>query len=168
VAERPVVPLKPGNSGGGKEPHFESVLEVVQSRESGHVAYNLQETIRRLRKEPGKPVKDVVASVDRAAESRRRAGCGRSARPVRRAGGGNGQGRQDETRLPEWGESQFTEVPAPRHLSTLLPCCFVRSPSVADASGSCLTPIPSEDYLLACANFWPTMFQLTTFHHASM
>ena len=49
VADRLVVPLKPGNAGGGKGPDFGSVLEVVQSRESGHVAYYLHPTIRRLR-----------------------------------------------------------------------------------------------------------------------
>jgi len=43
VADRLVVPLKPGNAGGGKEPDFGSVLEVVKNRESGHVAYNLHQ-----------------------------------------------------------------------------------------------------------------------------
>ncbi len=50
VTERPVVPMKPGNSGGGKGPHFGSVLEVVKRRESGHVAYNLHATMRRPQK----------------------------------------------------------------------------------------------------------------------
>jgi hypothetical protein len=43
VADRLVVPSKPGNAGGGKEPDFGSVLEVVKNRESGHVAYNLHQ-----------------------------------------------------------------------------------------------------------------------------
>jgi hypothetical protein len=42
VADRLVVPRKPGNAGGGKGPDFGSVLEVVKSQESGHVAYNLR------------------------------------------------------------------------------------------------------------------------------
>jgi hypothetical protein len=42
VADRLVVPRKPGNAGGGKGPDFGSVPEVVKSRESGRVAYNLR------------------------------------------------------------------------------------------------------------------------------
>jgi len=41
-SERPIVPLKPGNAGGGKGPHFGCVLEGAQSLESGHVAYHLR------------------------------------------------------------------------------------------------------------------------------
>ena len=44
-SERPIVPRKPGNAGGGKGPHFGSVLDVDKSRESGHVAYNLQKRL---------------------------------------------------------------------------------------------------------------------------
>jgi hypothetical protein len=50
AADRLVVPSKPGNSGGGKGPDFGSVPEVVQSRESGHVAYNLHPTAWSSRK----------------------------------------------------------------------------------------------------------------------
>jgi hypothetical protein len=35
VADRLVVPMKPGNAGGGKGPDFGSVLEGIKSRESG-------------------------------------------------------------------------------------------------------------------------------------
>ena len=38
VADRLVVPRKPGNAGGGKGPDFGSVLEGTKSQESGHVA----------------------------------------------------------------------------------------------------------------------------------
>ena len=39
-SERSIVPLKPGNAGGGKGPDFEGVLEVTESREIGHVPNN--------------------------------------------------------------------------------------------------------------------------------
>jgi hypothetical protein len=51
VADRLVVPTKPGNAGGGKEPDFGSVREVVKSRESGLRVYHLQPTIRRPQNE---------------------------------------------------------------------------------------------------------------------
>ena len=101
----------------------------------------LHPTIRRLRKEPGKPVKGplTAASVGRAAESRRRARCGSPARPVS-AGGGNGQARQDQTRLPEWDQSHSTEVSAPRHLSTLP---VSRSEAREARTSSLFTPRPN-------------------------
>ena len=37
-SDRPIVPSKPGNAGGGKEPDFGCVVEGAKSRESGHVA----------------------------------------------------------------------------------------------------------------------------------
>ena len=35
VAERPVVPLKPGNAGGGKGPQFKTTQDVVRDLEIG-------------------------------------------------------------------------------------------------------------------------------------
>ena len=37
-SDRPIVPVKPGNSGGGKGPDFGGAAEVVKSRESGRKA----------------------------------------------------------------------------------------------------------------------------------
>jgi hypothetical protein len=42
-SDRPIVPWKPGNAGGGKEPDFGCVVEGAKSLESGHVAYNLHQ-----------------------------------------------------------------------------------------------------------------------------
>jgi hypothetical protein len=42
VADRFVVPSKPGNAGGGKGPDFKGVLNGIKRPESGHVAYYLQ------------------------------------------------------------------------------------------------------------------------------
>jgi hypothetical protein len=63
VADRPVVPSKPGNSGGRKGPDFGSGLEGGENRESDHVVYNLQQTIRNHRKDLATAVKERYRAV---------------------------------------------------------------------------------------------------------
>src|SRR3982074_2600297 len=73
VAERFVVPLKPGNSGGGKGPQFRT--DAIRGDGPGDWAtYQLRSVFktRRWRCTRSKGVKSCP-----------RAGCGRSARPVR-------------------------------------------------------------------------------------
>jgi len=80
VAERPIVPGKPGNAGGGKEPHFGCV--VGKDKGQGNwprpaKPTNAQTFQKRLYR--GAKIDDRVP----LGEARRRAGCGKSARPVR-------------------------------------------------------------------------------------
>ena len=84
VADRLVVPLRSGNADGGKGPDFGDVLEVTKSQESGHVAYYLRQRLgsrgRNYRVSEG-PADMRTRGLTK--EIRRRAGCGKFARPVR-------------------------------------------------------------------------------------
>ena len=71
VAERFVVPVKPGNAGGGKGPQFKTDAELSE----GHgdwATYQLRTAFRNCRR---RAREDGVKSCPRA-------GCGKSARPV--------------------------------------------------------------------------------------
>ena len=83
VAERLVVALKPGNAGGAKGPHFGH----VDGRDKGiAIGFGLA-----TQKNPSVPEATLRSGEGCAArrdrgpdgEARRRAGCGKSARPVR-------------------------------------------------------------------------------------
>src|SRR5881628_3409768 len=74
VAERFVVPLKPGNSGGGKGPQFRT--DAIRGNGPGDWAtYQTQEKCSETA--------DGVARESKGVRSCPRAGCGRSACPVR-------------------------------------------------------------------------------------
>ena len=84
VAERLVVALKPGNAGGAKGPHFGH----VDGRDKGiAIGFGLATQ----KKNPNVPEATLRSGEGCAArrdrgldcEARRRAGCGKSARPVR-------------------------------------------------------------------------------------
>jgi retron-type reverse transcriptase len=47
VAERPVVPLKPGNAGGGKGPWFKATQQAAKDRKLGNLA--IPESVQKLR-----------------------------------------------------------------------------------------------------------------------
>ncbi len=92
-SERPIVPRRPGNAGGGKGPHFRVLSEEDKGEEIG-ASLGTPTAARRLRKELCDGAKDptqAVAAGPRGArrvrgprgESCRRAGCVRCARPVR-------------------------------------------------------------------------------------
>src|SRR5229473_3010049 len=73
VAERFVVPLKPGNAGGGKGPQFKT--NAISSEGPGDWAtYQLRECSETA---------EGVARESKGVKSCPRAGCGKSARPVR-------------------------------------------------------------------------------------
>src|SRR3982074_1900033 len=73
VAERFVVPLKPGNAGGGKGPQFKT--DAIRGEGPGDWAtYQLRECSETA---------DGVARESKGVKSCPRAGCGKSARPVR-------------------------------------------------------------------------------------
>ena len=88
VADRPVVPVKPGNSGGGKGPDFGRAWEGARALGLA-IAYQLgSSSARHPRNKLGPMVKShAVFRRVPCADVRRRAGCGRPARPVRREGG---------------------------------------------------------------------------------
>jgi hypothetical protein len=50
-SDRPIVLLKPGNSGGGKGPDFGSVSESEDEGSTGHVAYQAHKTPGKSRTE---------------------------------------------------------------------------------------------------------------------
>ena len=96
VADRLVVPEKPGNAGGGKGPDFGHAWEGNNGRESGaSLLPPPEERPGDSRNKLGLQVKLPGHNGQRVPEGdvRRRAGCGKSARPVRRAGCGNGARR---------------------------------------------------------------------------
>jgi hypothetical protein len=73
VAERFVVPLKPGNAGGGKGPQFKT--DAISGEGPGDWAtYQLRECSETA---------EGVARESKGVKSCPRAGCGKSARPVR-------------------------------------------------------------------------------------
>src|SRR5271167_950566 len=73
VAERFVVPLKPGNAGGGKGPQFKT--DAIRGEGPGDWAtYQLRECSEAA---------EGVARESKGVKSCPRAGCGKSARPVR-------------------------------------------------------------------------------------
>jgi hypothetical protein len=73
VAERFVVPLKPGNAGGGKGPQFKT--DAIRGEGPGDWAtYQLHEC---------SGTAEGVARESKGVKSCPRAGCGKSARPVR-------------------------------------------------------------------------------------
>jgi len=73
VAERFVVPLKPGNAGGGKGPQFKT--DAIRGEGPGDWAtYQLRECSETA---------EGVARESKGVKSCPRAGCGRSACPVR-------------------------------------------------------------------------------------
>src|SRR5437899_12699807 len=73
VAERFVVPLKPGNAGGGKGPRFKT--DAISGEGPGDWAtYQLREC---------SGTAEGVARESKGVKSCPRAGCGKSARPVR-------------------------------------------------------------------------------------
>ena len=86
VADGLVVPRKPGNSGGGKGPEFKEVAAGEMDRESG--ASLPTSRPKRSRSEGSDPHGEVSRS--RRVLPCPRAGCGKTACPVRRAGSGNG------------------------------------------------------------------------------
>ena len=92
VAERLVVPLKPGNAGGGKGSWFKADVEKSESRKIGvSLSTPLSDSAVTDRTLLASEDCDVFRSHDQsrterrvlAGEASRRAGCGKSARPVR-------------------------------------------------------------------------------------
>ena len=80
VAERLVLLMKPGNAGGGKGPQLKA--DAISNKDKG------------IGDEPGNPISNsqtlwTASHAASARESFPRAGCGKSACPVRRAGTGN-------------------------------------------------------------------------------
>ena len=87
VADRLVVPLKPGNSGGGKGPEFKK----DDCRGKGQGEWCKPKTSRSTGQDP-QASSHLVQPVKRLSHvlSCPRAGCGKTACPVRRAGSRNG------------------------------------------------------------------------------
>jgi hypothetical protein len=85
-SERLIVLTNSGNAEGGKGPQFQANGRSGDSRESG---VSLEPPLK-----VGKSQASLHAATPRGDRMRSgpRAGCGQSARPVRRAGGGNGAG----------------------------------------------------------------------------
>ena len=50
-SERPIVPSRPGNAGGGKGPHFGYAVEVTKSRGIGRKVLQPRLTVRRSQKQ---------------------------------------------------------------------------------------------------------------------
>jgi hypothetical protein len=76
MTERLVVPTKPGNSGGGKGPQLKADARSDDRREIGDEPDNSQVVFRSCRRRH-------MQWLRRLCESSPRAGCGKSARPVR-------------------------------------------------------------------------------------
>jgi hypothetical protein len=76
MAERLAVPMKPGNSGGGKEPQLKADARSDEGREIGDEPDNSRCDSRSCRRRH-------MQWLWRLRESSPRAGCGKSARPVR-------------------------------------------------------------------------------------
>jgi hypothetical protein len=76
MAERLVVPTKPGNSGGGKGPQLKADARSDDGREIGDEPDNSQMVFKSRRQRH-------MQWLWRLRESSPRAGCGKSARPVR-------------------------------------------------------------------------------------
>jgi hypothetical protein len=76
MAERLVVLTKPGNSGGGKEPQLKADARSDDEREIGDKPDNSQVVFRSCRQRHMQWLQPLR-------ESSPRAGCGKSARPVR-------------------------------------------------------------------------------------
>src|SRR5207245_3169036 len=93
VAERFVVPLKPGNAGGGKDPDFWCAFEdgevKVIGDEPAHTDYDPGPSEKAVSSSEGEQAAAQRTLAARAflrmphGEASRRAGCRRSARPVR-------------------------------------------------------------------------------------
>ena len=89
-SERRVVPVKPGNSGGGKEPHFRALLKELTAsdwrkpsnvRNVERLSRKLDATVKAMSARTRNPHRALPPWAAR--ETCRRAGCGKSARPVR-------------------------------------------------------------------------------------
>jgi|SRR6476620_11767666 hypothetical protein len=76
MAERLAVPTKPGNSGGGKGPQLKADARSDNEREIGDKPDNSQVVFRSCRQRHRQWLQQLR-------ESSPRAGCGKSARPVR-------------------------------------------------------------------------------------
>ena len=76
MAERLVVPAKPGNSGGGKGPQFKADARSDEGWEIGDKPENSRFVFKSCRQRH-------MRWLWRLRESSPRAGCGKSARPVR-------------------------------------------------------------------------------------
>jgi hypothetical protein len=87
MADGFVVPMRPGNSGGGKGPEFRQ--GSGRGMRAGRVAMSLSPPINGSGTPGGVP-RPAASPTLRGVRACPRAGCGRSARPVRRAGSGNG------------------------------------------------------------------------------
>src|SRR6266849_10492966 len=79
-SERIVVLLKPGNAGGGKGPHFWHAYDGVEER---RLALSLATPQTSRRSRPSSYGKTKTGDRGSCREASRRAGCGKSARPVR-------------------------------------------------------------------------------------
>ncbi len=122
VTDRLVVPTKPHNGGGGKGPDFGSVLDVGERWESDPRVYNLPTLYFGTYGRDYEAGEGRARSCDRgpSSESRRRAGCGKSACPVRRAGSGNGARADILALTTERVSNTHGRPKPPRHFSTLL------------------------------------------------
>jgi hypothetical protein len=87
MADGFVVPVRPGNAGGGKGPEFEE--GVRRGMRAGRVAMSLLPPINGSGTPGGVP-RPVASPTRKGVLPRPRAVCGKSARTVRRAGCGNG------------------------------------------------------------------------------
>ena len=92
-SDRAIVPLKPGNAGGGKDPDFWNAFDDGEDRvigdEPGNTTNDQERSEKALSPGEGRSAIHAVkplawdAMADAGDEASRRAGCGKSARPVR-------------------------------------------------------------------------------------
>src|SRR3981189_1723896 len=109
VAERFVVPLKPGNSGGGKGPQFKT--DAIRGEGPG--------VGKAINSDKGTEAADGVGR--ESVKSCPRAGCGKSACPVRCARCGNGAMVEPlRHRQTKGAATDMFYLMPPRHISTYM------------------------------------------------